>query len=121
MSAPINRVPTTNGIGRKPIESTASISSEMRIAPISAVMRVPACDMKAIPATMGPRMRTAPIPPMMPASDPNPRMFRIANASMASEAPVATPRISRTLIVPPSTISDPRPHAMLSVAANVCR
>ena len=100
--------------------STASISSDMRMAPISAVMRVPACAVKAIPATNGPITRTAPTPPMRPDSAPKPMMFRVASASMANDAPTAMPRMSKTLIVPPSTMSEPLPQARLIVAANVC-
>ena len=47
------RVLTTNGIGRTAIASRASISSEMRIEPISAVNRQPACAANPIAAIIG--------------------------------------------------------------------
>lgn len=98
--APMKRVPTTYGIGLKPIASTASISSAMRIAPISAVMRQPACAAKAIPATKGDISRTLARPPTIPESAPNPKMFNVAQASIAIDAPIAMPRMVRTLTTP---------------------
>ena len=53
MAPAITRVVTTNGTERRPSASIASISSEMRIEPISAVMRQPAWAAKPMAAAMG--------------------------------------------------------------------
>jgi len=68
---------TTKGMGRRPMASTASISSAMRIAPISAVMRQPACEAKAMPATSGAISRTLARPPTIPDSAPKPIRFSV--------------------------------------------
>ncbi|CQA12562.1 Uncharacterised protein [Mycobacteroides abscessus] len=49
----ITRVVTTNGMERMPWASSASISSEMRMAPISAVIRHPAWAANPIAAIIG--------------------------------------------------------------------
>ncbi|CPU53657.1 Uncharacterised protein [Mycobacteroides abscessus] len=121
ISPPTSLVPTTNGIDRNPIASVASISSAIRIEPISAVMRHPACDAKATPATSGAISRTLPHPLMIEDSAPNPMRSNVANASIATIAPTVTPRIASTLIEPPSTMSDPRPQARLFITCSVSR
>ena len=53
MNAPTIRVDTRYGIGRTAITSVASISSEMRIAPSSAVNPAPTCAASVMPAMSG--------------------------------------------------------------------
>jgi hypothetical protein len=58
---------------------------------------------------------------MRPDSAPKPRVFNVASASIPNEAPTAIPRMSRTLIVPPSTMSAPLPQDISITVANVWR
>jgi hypothetical protein len=89
--------------------------------PISAVIRQPAWEANATPATNGAISRTFPHPPMTPASAPSPIRFSVAKASMATMPPTVMPRMASTLITPPSTITDPRPHARLFITRSVSR
>ena len=53
ITAPTIRVDTRYGMGRTAMTSVASISSEMRIAPSSAVKPAPTCAASVIPAMSG--------------------------------------------------------------------
>jgi len=106
-------------MGRKPMVSRASISSDMRMAPISAVMRVPACAVNAIPAISGPITRTAPTPPMRPDKRPKAQGVQRRERLDAQRGANRHTRMSKTLIVPPSTMSAPLPQDISIIVANV--
>ena len=70
--AATTRVLTMYGIGRTAIDSSASISSAIRIEPISAVRRQPAWAAKPIAAIIGANSRVLAYDEMNPVRDPIP-------------------------------------------------
>ena len=93
-----------------PRASNASISSEIRMAPISAVIRHPAWAAKPIPAIIGAISRVFAYAETNPVSGPMPTMSRAPYPSIPTEPPTAAPMNTSTPMVPPPTISEPFPQ-----------
>ncbi len=94
------------------MESSASISSAMRIDPSCAVNRQPAWVAKASDAAMGASSRVFTNDEMMPVAGPKPSRSRKLYPSMPTSAPIVIPSTTATPMVPPPTTSEPLPQAM---------
>ena len=91
----ISRVVTRNGIGRIAIDSSASISSAMRIAPNCAVNRHPACMAKASAAMIGASSRVFTSDEMKPVAGPRPEQIQEVVALDARRARRGNPEHHR--------------------------
>ncbi len=117
----MTRVETTNEMECTPTTSSASISSLIRIDPISAVIRQPAWTAKAAAASSGANSRVMANDVAAPATAPRSRMLSVPWAMRATVAPAARPSTTISSDVPPPTMTAPRPHARSVTVATVWR
>ena len=92
-----------------PITSSASISSEMRFAPSSAVKPAPTWAARATPKMIGATSRVLPKLATRPVNDSAPRPRRLLKPSMPTVAPVANDIAPTTKIMPLPATSAPGP------------
>lgn len=114
------RVPARNGIDRTPIESSASISSEILIAPSCAVNPVPTFAASAIATTTGASSRVLAMADNIPE--------RVVMPTSSSPRCVSTPSIiaaasdiANTIpMVPPPESTELVPKLTSLICANTC-
>ncbi|SLH39066.1 Uncharacterised protein [Mycobacteroides abscessus subsp. abscessus] len=109
---------TRYGSGRIAIDSSASISSEIRIEPSCAVNRQPAWMAKASVARIGASSRVVANPEMAPVSGPIVSRLSALNDSMPTVMPPKAHRMTTTPMVPPPTTSEPLPQPTSAVSRN---
>ena len=103
------------------MDSSASISSLMRIAPNCAVKRHPAWAMNAIPTMIGASSRVVAKEEISPVAGPNPSRLSTLNPSTATSAPAIAPRATATAMVPPPTTIEPLPQEMSDSSRSISR
>ncbi|SLH45891.1 Uncharacterised protein [Mycobacteroides abscessus subsp. abscessus] len=101
---------TRYGSGRMATDSSASISSEMRIAPSCAVKRQPACAAKANEASSGPSSRVVAKAEIAPVIGLSPSRFSEVWPWMPTVMPPKALRMTTTPMVPPPTTRLPLPQ-----------
>ena len=110
------RVETRYEMDLMPITSSASISSEIRIAPISAVAPAPTVAASASPVTTGAVSRTLIIAARKPVNASTPMLPREAKPWMAISEPAESVTNPTIATVPPTMAMAPAPMPISAIS-----